>query len=356
VEGDGNESGQLDQTLDGIRYAKGIAQKIVANTLLQTPTTSETTAYNLLLDNKQLIQKETIAYLSSSWSGVGGFFYNEASCSRDVAYIIDNVATDLLYGGNERSSKAGEYYYLYPSAATVTSSISPTTDAQKGPTIDGVQYAAGLSQTLISNIQLVEPTDYVKSAVSLLKSNRAFIQNETIQYIDAFFPYLTYLREKCRRDVGYIVDGVATDLFYGGNQRSITSGDYYFRYPNKATTSAQLLETVAGIEYAKAVSKKVAQNIVLLKPQIKDNTSANIKATDTNQYTSSISVSTTEISKISSSFSIVTDIIAGGVIVSPTKVLNTDAAVKVTNETPITSSINGGSVYADLVTSSFNLL
>jgi hypothetical protein len=356
IEGDGNESGQLDQTLDGIRYAKGIAQKIVANTLLQTPTTSETTAYNLLLDNKQLIQKETIAYLSSSWSGVGGFFYNEASCSRDVAYIIDNVATDLLYGGNERSSKAGEYYYLYPSAATVTSSISPSTDAQKGPTIDGVQYAAGLSQTLISNIQLVQPTDYVKSAVSLLKANRAFIQNETIQYIDAFFPYLTYLREKCRRDVGYIVDGVATDLFYGGNQRSITSGDYYFRYPNKATTSAQLLETVSGIEYAKSVSKKIAQNIVLLKPEVKDNTSANIKATDTNQYTSSINVSTTEISKISSSFSIVTDIIAGGVSVSPTKVLNTTAGIKVTNETATTSSINGGSVYADLVTSSFNLV
>ena len=356
VEGDGNESGQLDQTLDGVKYAKGIAQKIVANVLLQTPTESEKAGYDLIRNNKRLIQKETIAYLSSSWSGVGGFTYNEASCSRDVAYILDNVSTDLLYGGNERSSKAGEYYYLYPSKATVIGSISPDSNSQKGPTIDGITYAAGLTQTLINNIELIQPTDYVKSAVSLLRNNRAFIQNETIQYIDAFFPYLTYLREKCRRDVGYIVDGVATDLFYGGNQRSITSGDYYFRYPNKATTSAQLSETVSGIEYAKAISKKVAQNIVLIKPAVKDNTSANIKATNTNQYTSSISVSTTEISKISSSFSIVTDIIKGGVQTSPTKVLNTAGAIKVTKETPITSSINGGSVYADLVTSSFNLV
>ena len=356
VEGDGNDAGQLDQTLDGVKYAKGIAQKIVANTLLQKPTESEKTGYELLINNKQLIQRETIAYISSSWSGVGSFSYNEASCSRDVAYIIDNVATDLIYGGNERSSKAGEYYYLYPSKATVISSISPDTNSQKGPTLDGLTFAAGLAQNVISNIELKQPTDYVKSAVSLLKQNRAFIQNETIQYIDAFFPYLTYLREKCRRDVGYIVDGVATDLFYGGNQRSITSGDYYFKYPNKATTSAQLTETVSGIEYAKAVSKKVAQNIILTKPEVKDNTSANIKVTDTNQYTSSISVSTTEISKISSSFSIVTDIIAGGVSVSPTKVLNTAGAIKVTKETPITSSINGGSTYADLVTSSFNLV
>jgi len=356
VEGDGNESGQLDQTLDGVKYAKGIAQKIVANTLLQTPTESERAGYDLLIKNKQLIQKETIAYISSSWSGIGSFSYNEASCSRDVAYILDNVATDLLYGGNERSSKAGEYYYLYPSKATVISSISPDTNSQKGPTIDGVTFAAGIAQTILNNTTLIQPTDYVKSAVSLLKANRQFIQNETIQYIDAFFPYLTYLREKCRRDVGYIVDGVATDLFYGGNQRSITSGDYYFRYPNKATTSDQLSETVSGIEYAKAVSKKVVQNILLRKPVTKDNTSANIKATDTNQYTSSINVSTTEISKISSSFSIVTDIIAGGVSVSPIKVLNTEAGIKVTNETAVTSSINGGNTYADLVTSSFNLV
>jgi len=356
VEGDGNESGQLDQTLDGVKYAKGIAQKIVANILLETPTQSEKAAFDLIRNNKQLIQKETIAYLSSSWSGVGGFTYNEASCSRDVAYILDNVSTDLLYGGNERSSKAGEYYYLYPSAATVTSSISPDTNSQKGPTIDGVTFAAGLTQTLINNIQLVEPTDYVKSAVNLLKNNRAFIQNETIQYISAFFPYLTYNTEKCRRDVGYIVDGVLTDLFYGGNQRSITSGDYYFRYPNKATTNEQLTETVSGIEYAKAISKKVAQNIVLIKPEVKDNTSANIKATNTNQYTSSISVNTAEISKISSSFSIVTDIIAGGVSVSPTKVLNTDSRIKITNIATIASEISASSVEVGITTASFGLI
>ena len=356
VDGDGDSAGQLGQTLDGIRYAKGISEKIVSNILLQIPTESEKAGYELLLSNKQLIQKEVIAYISSSWSGIGSFSYNEASCSRDVAYIIDNVATDLLYGGNERSSKAGEYYYLYPSKATVIGSISPDTNSQKGPTLDGVSFAAGIAQTILSNTELKQPTDYVKSAVSLLKQNRAFIQNETIQFIDAFFPYLKYAREKCRRDVGYIVDGVATDIFYGGNQRSITSGDYYYRYPNLATTKTQVVETVAGVDYAKSIAKYVVQNIKLDKPQLTDNTSANIKATNTNQYTSSISVSTTEISKISSSFSIVTDIIAGGVQTSPIKVLNTAGAIKVTNETPITSSINGGSVYADLVTSSFNLV
>jgi hypothetical protein len=42
-----------------------------------------------------------------------------------VGYIVDAVATDLKYGGNERSSKAGEYYYLYPSLATVSGYANP---------------------------------------------------------------------------------------------------------------------------------------------------------------------------------------------------------------------------------------
>ena len=206
VDGDGDSAGQLGQTLDGIKYAKGISEKIARNILLQKPTISEITAWELLNKNKQFVQKETIAFLSSSWVGINNFQFNEASCSRDVAYIIDNVATDLVYGGNERSSKAGEYYYLYPSAATVTSSVSPTTDAQKGPTLDGITFAAGVSQKVISNQLLSYPTEYVQSAYSLMVSNRQFIQNETIQFIDAFYPYLVYNREKCRRDVGYIVN------------------------------------------------------------------------------------------------------------------------------------------------------
>jgi len=354
VDGNGQSIGQLGQTLDGVKYAKGLAEHIVLNTLLQNPTTSEITGWNLLMKNKPLIQAETIAYISSSWSGVDGFAYNQASCSRDVAYIVDNVATDLLYGGNERSSKAGEYYYLYPSKAIVLGSASP--NAQKGQTIDGVKFAAGVAQNVISNNVLVEPTDYVKSAVSLLRLNKSFIQNETVQYIDAFYPYLKYAREKCRRDIGYIVDGVATDLYYGGNQRSFLSGDYYYRYANIAVKSTQVNETVAGVEYAKSVAKAVVQNIKLAAPKLGLNTDNNIKVSGVSQYTSSINVSTTEISKISSSFSIVTDIIKGGLDVLPTIVKNTNSAIKVSNEIQYKTPISASSKEVGITTASFDLI
>jgi hypothetical protein len=354
VDGDGDSAGQLGQTLDGINYAKGISTKIAANQLLQTASISELTAWTLLRQNKPLIQKETIAYLSSSWTGVDGFYYNEASCSRDVAYIIDNVATDILYGGNERSSKAGEYYFLYPSKATVGG--VPSVNAQLEQTVQGIRFAAGNVQNVISNKVLTQPTEFVSSSVTLLTNNRTFIQNETIQYIDAFFPSLVYNREKCRRDVGYIVDNIATDLWYGGNERSIIAGDYYYRYPSLATKQEQVRETVAGVEYAKAVSKQIVQNVLLQSPTLGLNTDANIKVGNVAQITSSISATNTEVSNVSSSFATVTKIIEGGLTSLPNVVSNNEGRLKVTNAEQFTSSISASSVEVGIVTASFGLI
>ncbi len=354
VDGDGDSAGQLGQTLDGINYAKGIAKKIAANQLLQTPTTSSVSGWNLLRQNKPLIQAETIAYLSSSWTGVDGFYYNEASCSRDVAYIVDNVATDLLYGGNERSSKAGEYYYLYPSKAIVGG--VPSVNAQLEQTIDGVAFAAGVANNIISNKVLAQPTQFVSSSVELMRKNRTFIQNETIQYIDAFYPDLVYNREKCRRDVGYIVDNVATDLWYGGNERAITAGQYYYLYPSLATKNEQVKETVAGVQYAKNVARKVVQNLLLSSPNLELNTDNNIKVGNVPQYTSLVTGNVNQINSISSSFSIVTDIIAGGVEVKPNLVTNASSAIKVTNQTQIKSHISASSTQVGITTASFGLI
>jgi len=353
---DGDTGGQLNQTLDGIKYAKGITEKIVENLLLQSPTTSELTGFNLLIDNKKFIQSESIAYLSSSWSGDDGFYYNETTCKRDIGYIIDAVRTDLLYGGNERSSKAGEYYYLYPSAAILTGSISPTAATQKGPTLDGINYVAGTAQNVVANKVLISPTGFVTSSVSLLRQNKKFIQNETVQYIDAFFPNLVYLREKCRRDVGYILDAVITDTLYGGNQRSIIAGQYYYLYPSLATKSTQVRETVAGVDYAKALSKAIAQNIKLNSPILTTNTDGNIKVSNVTQFISANSGSSNEITNVSSSFSTVTKIIKGGVSVEPTIISNVESRIKINNISPITSASAASTIEIGLITSSFNLI
>ena len=182
--------------------------------------------------------------MSSSWSG---FEYNESKCKRDVGYIVDAVATDVLYGGNERSVTAGEFYYLYPSEATTI---------QSDQTITGVNHAFGLADKIVRNTLLVNPTSEVIGNYNVILDNKELIQSNVISYIDSMYPYFTYNRVKCRRDVGYIVDAIATDLLYGGNERSIVAADYYYRYPSEATT-VQLVETTEAIKYAKIIVDKL---------------------------------------------------------------------------------------------------
>jgi hypothetical protein len=240
---------QLDETLDGIRYASQLAQKVVVNTLFVTASAQASASYALMKQNKPFIQSETIAYVSSSWVG---FNYNEAKCRRDVGLLIDAVSTDLLYGGNQRSAKAGLYYFLYPSSAT---------GSQLEPTVDAIDYAAGLASKVIQSLTFVTASQIVTASVNLLRNNREFIQEETMAYLTASWSTFDYDKVKCRRDVGYIVDGVATDLLYGGNERSAMSGEFYYRYPSEATTT-QVTQTNEGINFASRVAQKVVQNIV----------------------------------------------------------------------------------------------
>ena len=55
---------QLGPTLSGIRHAKGIVEEVLNNSVFATASKSAQTAYNLLLDNKQLIQNKTTQFES----------------------------------------------------------------------------------------------------------------------------------------------------------------------------------------------------------------------------------------------------------------------------------------------------
>jgi len=244
-------SSQFNQTLDGIRYASNLAQKVLQNVVFQTASLIVSESYNLIRNNKSFIQSESLAFVSSSWNE---FTYSQATCARDLGYIVDAVSTDLLYGGNERSALAGIFYYKYPSNAT---------SAELEPTVTAVDYAKGLTTKLAESKTFVTASTIVSASVTLLRNNRTFIQEETMNYLTASWSTFDYNKDKCRRDVGYIVDGVATDLLYGGNERSVMSGEFYFKYPSKATllgdgdSVGQLGQTIDGIEYASRIAQKI---------------------------------------------------------------------------------------------------
>ena len=295
---------QLDPTLTGIKYASELALNILSNKQFRDTESGIDTGYSVIFENKDFVRDETIAYLSSSWSE---FEYDESKCRRDVGYILDAVATDLKYGGNERSVQAGQFYYLYPSLATVDN----RTVGQKQQTLDGLKYAKRITQKLLENTTFVTSSESRVGAVELIRDNRSLIQDETITYINTKYPNFEYNQTKCRRDVGYIVDNIATDLLYGGNERTEIAGLYYFLYPSVANTT-QLEETLEAVRYVNGITNEIALSNLLDTPKIILNTDGNIKVTSFEPTSSLVSGGESEVKIVSQSFGIIEDIIRYG--------------------------------------------
>jgi len=339
---------QLIQTLEAINYVSSLSQKLISGVQFVAPDNDVVEASRLLLRNNELISREVVSYVSSSWSGV---VYNELSCSRDVKHIIDAARTDLVYGGNERSIRAGEFYFLYPSRATVGG--IPSEAAQLDPTVTGIEYGSELSQQIALNRVLTLVSSSKLDVVDVVRENKQFIKDNTIEYVNAFYPFLQYNEASCSRDVGFILDGVLTDLVYGGNQRNITSGDFYYRFPSPAITSAQKAETVDGILYAGEIAKLVSINEVIDGVTIGRNIDNTIKVTSTAQFISTETGSQTEVNNVSSSFATILDIVQYGTGSLPEITTNNQLGIKVTGISQITSSISASATEITKVSSSF---
>ncbi len=97
----------------------------------------------------------------------------------------------------------------------------------------------------------------------LIELNKAFIQEEVIEYIDAqiagglgIWSGFTYNSTKCRRDVGLIVDGLVKDLRSGGREATLTNQGAYYA----GSVAGQEMQTEAAILYIKTIATSVFAN------------------------------------------------------------------------------------------------
>ena len=235
--------------------------------LIASTTATVVNAFTLLQSNREFIRAETIGYINEFYS------YDRDVCRRDVGYIIDSVAFDLLHSGNRQSIMSGVYYYGFNSTSTVIANEIPQTTAAYEflntltkniilgnvstgtyqtavmPTIStstGTITQTGIIDNIVANITGIinnGPTaapaktpisltastaTAVINSFNLLLANREFVQAEVTAYINASFIDLSYDPAICKRDVGYIIDAVTYDLLYGGNSQTSVAADAYY--------------------------------------------------------------------------------------------------------------------------------
>jgi len=94
---------------------------------------------------------------------------------------------------------------------------------------------------------LTDPGQGKFNAKRLLEANRSFIQSQVIKWIDANFVNFQYDEEKCRRDLGLIIDAVALDFVIGTNYKAVTTGLSYRRANAYTVIQDQILQTKSAI-------------------------------------------------------------------------------------------------------------
>ncbi len=322
--------------------------------------------------NRTFIQKEVIAYVNTLYT----FLYDQEKCRRDINYMIDSVAFDLLHSGNKQSIKSGVYYYNYSSnSSAIQNEIAQTSRAYDfikniipdivtgnslittyqnvvNQVIPGIGAGVGLTTSTISESNILQSKidiitniirngpDEVESripinletssstnvlyAFELLKANRSFIQAETIAFIDQTFGTFDYSREKCFRDVGILVENISYDAAFGGNEKSVESGLAYYDGVI-SRISGQEPQTIAAIDYLNNLSQKIITNTIC------DDLYFNgVTTTATYSQVVNTSLSNGQVASLSieNLFNIVTTIIDNGPLSAPEiyKTSNVDAA------------------------------
>ena len=158
---------------------------------------------------------------------------------------------------------------------------------------------------------------------NLLLSNKDFIAEEVIEYINVTYPSLTYDQSKCRRDTVEIVESVAYDLRFGGNARSVLAGERYY----EGTTGDFLIptnqrtETVAGIDYARDLAADIITNTTI----------STIRGTLTQITNTDATITAANSTTVTDRFNTISSIVEFGLGSSPAIVYSTN--VKINNVT-----------------------
>ncbi len=267
-------------------------------------------AKELLTLNKDFIKEEVITYINYNYPDL---VYNQDKCRRDAGYVLDALINDAILGGNVKIVEAGRAYFtgnsnilgdeLVPTIAaferiktfafgvvsnTDLSSVkTPTNIASQTINLDltGGEIAEDNIVMLMDLlIDILRNNGGYENAAALLNANRGFIQAETVAFVNETYvgqpiPSFEYDRSKCFRDVGYIIDAVATDLLYGGNEQSVAAGQ---AYNVGAVIPGEVDETKAAFNYLGMIIRDVILQNEIIDGYQSTVTQTTLAATGTN--------------------------------------------------------------------------
>lgn len=133
-------------------------------------------AFDLLRANKEFIQYETIAYINNKY--VNTFTYDKAKCQRDIAFILDAVAKDLVLDTNFNSVRAATRYYDVSSAKVLSNQLLQT--------VDGIKFAR--DQILNFAYSTTNLQNYINNTIDAICLDLIYQSNLQTTFVALAYP------------------------------------------------------------------------------------------------------------------------------------------------------------------------
>jgi hypothetical protein len=271
--------------------------------------TTQQAIFNQFQSERVELQDAVTAFIEEN------FAYVQEKCKRDVGYILDAVYYDMTYGGNSEIFRVGKSYFsdegvnqlstlrevnatqaayghlesLVEAVAIGTPSgvnaikkqsdiaFNPTTDDQTAGNAGTIAAKALITNVLsflddtinrtnvIPTVSETTPAtawvaaDLVTAATALTDAKRT-VQDETTVFIEENY---AYIKSKCERDIRYIVDAVAYDIFYSGNSQAHLAAEQYFDGGNYQIPVPTKNATVQTFKYLLEIMSDAVRNIAV---------------------------------------------------------------------------------------------
>ena len=226
-------------------------------------------ARNLILANKNFIANEAYDRMVLDFPGFVTPTGNPQDCKDDIVDVVEAVAENLAYGGNDEVWDAA---YLYESGAHVAGEEAQTVKAFEYARDMAIQVmrnedvfifgSHGLSQTKDTSITYVAPElvqDRNGDARDLILANKNLIANEAVERMLAKYPSFTVPggNQNCVDDVVDLLEAIGDNTAYGGNDKT---WDAAYSYVKGAHVSGEELQTLYVFEQAKIMAAQVMRN------------------------------------------------------------------------------------------------
>ena len=190
----------------------------------------------ILQANKNFLIEEGIAFIAENFPSLT---YNESKCREDIAFIVDAVTYDVLYGGNSQTADAADEYY---SAGTLQIDIS-----EKQATIDTFNYIKTVAGACVINTTVTPLNNVVAQDTSITTTATA---TESL-LVESLFEIVTNIIENAYKSIVTLEESapeVADDTTVTFHQYSlITASGHTFEFVGSGTNVNTALPYLGGV-------------------------------------------------------------------------------------------------------------